>query len=75
MSNATLNNAKKGNFLTITQLPEGNIRSQLIRLGLLKGQNAECLERLPGGTIILQKHRQEIAIGSDLARQIDIYIH
>jgi ferrous iron transport protein A len=41
-------------------------------LGITIGSKVTCLVRLPGGTIILQKNRQEIAIGYDLAKKIKI---
>lgn len=68
----TLDEAKKGKQLTVLSLPEGNIKSQLIRLGITEGDSITCIERLPGGTMVLQKNRQEIAIGFDLARKIKI---
>lgn len=56
--------------MVIIEIPEGRSRAQLIRLGVVKGEFIRCLERLPGGTIVIQKHRQEIAIGMTLARSI-----
>jgi Fe2+ transport system protein FeoA len=34
----------------------------------------KCLERLPGGTIVLQKNRQQIALGHKLARQVVVLL-
>lgn len=65
-----LHEVDKGSRLVIIDIPEGRARSQLIRLGVVKGEFIRCLERLPGGTIVIQKHRQEIAIGVTLARTI-----
>jgi Fe2+ transport system protein FeoA len=65
-----LHEVKKGSRLVIVEIPEGQSRSKLIRLGVVKGEFVRCLERLPGGTIVIQKHRQEIAIGVTLARTI-----
>jgi Fe2+ transport system protein FeoA len=65
-----LHQVQKGSRLVIVDIPEGRSRSQLIRLGVVKGEFIKCLERLPGGTIVIQKHRQEIAIGVTLARTI-----
>jgi Fe2+ transport system protein FeoA len=65
-----LHQVQKGSRLVIVEIPEGRSRSQLIRLGVVKGEFIKCLERLPGGTIVIQKHRQEIAIGVTLARTI-----
>lgn len=68
--NNTLDKVKKGTFITIITLPTGVVKVQLIRIGITEGDKVFCLERLPGGTIILQKNRQEIAIGYELAKQI-----
>jgi Fe2+ transport system protein FeoA len=65
-----LHKVQKGSRLVIVEIPEGQSRSQLIRLGVVKGEFIRCLERLPGGTVVIQKHRQEIAIGVTLARTI-----
>ncbi len=74
MPNSTLDKAKKGKIVTIVNLPSGNIRSQLIRLGLTEGGTIKCLERLPGGTIVIQKNRQEIAVGYELAKKIKVIL-
>ena len=38
----------------------------------MKGEVVQCIERLPGGTIVIEKNRQEIAIGASLAKTIII---
>jgi len=65
-----LHQVKRGSRLIISEIPDGRAKAQLIRLGVVKGEFIRCLERLPGGTIVIQKHRQEIAIGVTLARSI-----
>jgi ferrous iron transport protein A len=65
-----LHKSKRGDYLKIFSLPEGTIRSQFIRVGIDVGVKVKCLERLLGGTIVLRKNRQEIAIGHALARRI-----
>ncbi len=74
MPNSTLDKAKKGTAVTIIKLPSGIIRVQLIRLGITEGDTIKCIERLPGGTIVVQKNRQEIAVGYDLAKKIKVII-
>ncbi|AFN75883.1 FeoA family protein [Melioribacter roseus P3M-2] len=74
MNNITLDKARKGNLITIVNLPGGEINAQLIRIGISEGETLACLQRLPGGTIILQKNRQEIAVGYDLAKNIKIIL-
>jgi len=75
MPNSTLDKIKKGIVVVISKLPSGDIKSQLIRLGITEGKRLKCIERLPGGTIVIQKGRQEIAIGSELAKRIKVTLH
>jgi ferrous iron transport protein A len=72
MGNDTLDKSKKGLFIIIMKLPDGNYKSQLIRMGISEGDKLKCLQRLPGGTVVVQKNRQEIAIGYDLAKKIKV---
>lgn len=72
MGNDTLDKSKKGISLKIVKLPDGTYKSQLIRLGISEGDTLQCLQRLPGGTVVVQKHRQEIAVGFDLAKKIKV---
>ena len=66
----SLNTIPKGSRVLIVKVPEGKGKSQLIRLGILKGEFIRCLERLPGGTVVIEKNRREIAIGMALAKSI-----
>ncbi|MFH0988693.1 MAG: FeoA family protein [bacterium] len=71
-----LDQVRKGSQVIIVELPQDKHQAKLIRLGLHKGQTIKCLEKLPGGTIIIQKSRQEIALGVSLARTILVaYTH
>jgi Fe2+ transport system protein FeoA len=65
-----LHTIQKGSRVLIIKVPEGKGKSQLIRLGILKGEFVRCIERLPGGTMVLEKNRREIAIGMSLAKSI-----
>ena len=60
--------------VVVLNLPEGELKSQFIRLGITEGSTVKIFERLPGGTVVLQKSRQEIAIGSELAGKIEVII-
>jgi Fe2+ transport system protein FeoA len=62
--------ARRGTAVRIVSVPEGRSRTQLIRLGIMKGEVVRCIERLPGGTVVIEKNRQEIAIGALLAKTI-----
>ncbi|MFI5253627.1 MAG: ferrous iron transport protein A [Bacteroidota bacterium] len=59
-----------GSWVKITSLPMDIIGARFIRLGITPGSKVKCIERLPGGTIVIQKKRQQIAIGHLLAKQI-----
>jgi ferrous iron transport protein A len=65
-----LNRIRKGHHFFIVQIPEGKNKAKLIRLGVIIGERLKCIERLPGGTIVIERRRQEIAIGVSLAHQI-----
>jgi Fe2+ transport system protein FeoA len=65
-----LHTISKGSRVLIMEVPEGKGKSQLIRLGILKGEFIRCLERLPGGTMVIEKNRREIALGMNLAKSI-----
>ena len=65
-----LHKIHKGSRVWIVKVPDGKAKSQLIRLGFSKGEFIRCLERLPGGTVVIEKNRREIAIGMSLAKSI-----
>ena len=68
----TLDKARRGVEVRIISLPQDEIRSQLVRLGLSEGSTVECLARLPLGPVVLRCKRQEIALGRALARRIHV---
>lgn len=72
MSDMKLSALRKGGRARIAMLPVGEIRSRFIRIGLMEGAEVSCLERLPGGTIVLVFHHQEVALSGDLASTIEV---
>ena len=52
------------------EIPQGVEGTRLIRLGMVRGALIKCLERLPGGTVVVGINRQEIAMGASLAKTI-----
>jgi ferrous iron transport protein A len=63
-----------GVWIRIHSLPQGLLRAQFIRFGVNEGERVRCIERLPGGTIVIQKNRQQIAIGHILANRIFVVV-
>lgn len=74
MIDSTLDRTRKGNLVVVLNLPHGELKSQFICLGITEGSMVKIYERLPGGTVVLQKNRQEIAVGSDLAKKIKVVV-
>src|SRR5258707_416593 len=64
----------KGDWVKIHSVPAGLIRAQFLRFGINEGERVLCIERLPGGTVVIKKNRQQIAIGHTLAKQILVVI-
>jgi Fe2+ transport system protein FeoA len=60
----------RGSRFIIVDIPDRQSRARLIRFGIVRGEAVHCLERLPGGTVVIQKDRQEIGIGTSLAKTI-----
>ena len=70
-----LTEAPRGRELEVVDVPAGRSREQLIRLGILTGHTIRCIQRLPGGTMLIEKNRQEIAIGVRLASSITVRLN
>lgn len=68
----TLDNVKKGQYIQILHMPQGDIRAQALRLGLCEGAQLQCVEALHGGPVVLCDSFQEIAVGHRIARQITV---
>lgn len=64
---------RRGERARIVSLPSDSVlRSQCIRLGLTAGATVSCAVRLPGGTVVVETGRQELALGRSLAESITI---
>ena len=66
----TLDKAKKGQIIMIKSIPDGLIRVQAIRFGINEGSVITCREIVPAGPVIVERQKQEIAIGRNLAKSI-----
>ena len=72
MVTKTLDQAKKGTFCTIKNIKAGEIRPQTIRFGLTEGQKVLCRAVIPAGPVVIKINQQELALGRNLAKQIEI---
>lgn len=65
-----LHKARPGQLLKIHSIPAGSEHAHFVRVGMHQGEYVHCLERLPGGTVVLKKNRQQLAVGHGLAKRI-----
>ncbi|APG28655.1 hypothetical protein A7E78_12925 [Syntrophotalea acetylenivorans] len=68
----SLNELKRGQSATITNVPDENLRIQLLRFGIINGSQVSCHCKLPFGPVVLKYGGQEIALGREIARQVTI---
>jgi Fe2+ transport system protein FeoA len=68
----TLDFINKGQKFHIIEIKDEDIRIQAIRLGIVEGTSLVCAEKIPGGPIIIRGRTQEIAVGRELAKEIEI---
>lgn len=61
-----------GSEVCIVSIPDGPAKLQLIRMGIMEGTRVLCHGKLPAGPVVLKCHRQEIAIGRQLAEGIEV---
>jgi Fe2+ transport system protein FeoA len=64
----TLEQAKVGERLIVREIIDPEMRMKAI--GVMKGAEVTCTEKLPYGPVIISKGRQELAVGRRLARRI-----
>ena len=60
-----------GQTVRLERVPDDDVRARLLRLGFLDGA-VECRHRLRKGPIVLRRNGTELALGADLAREIEI---
>jgi Fe2+ transport system protein FeoA len=65
-----LDEARKGQVIKITSIPNDLIRIQALRLGISEGAVIICRGVVPSGPVVVARNKQEIAIGRNLARTI-----
>ncbi|MDH3328906.1 MAG: ferrous iron transport protein A [Desulfobulbaceae bacterium] len=65
-----LSEVKKGQRVSIVAISDANIRTQFIRFGISEGSLIKCLEKIPFGPLMILHHRQEIAVGQEVAKNI-----
>lgn len=61
-----------GTRTRIAAIDDVNARRELTRLGFEEGADVEIVSRIPFGPIVLQRRHRQVAIGRELARQVQV---
>ncbi|HEY5516732.1 MAG TPA: ferrous iron transport protein A [Coriobacteriia bacterium] len=68
----TLADARAGQHFVVTGVGDAGARVTALRFGMAEGACVHCTARIPAGPIVLRSGRQEIAVGRELAKLIDV---
>ncbi|MGE5582126.1 MAG: FeoA family protein [Bacillota bacterium] len=68
----TLDQVKQGTFCVIKNIRANEIKAQTIRFGLTEGEKVLCRAVIPAGPVVVKINQQEIALGRNLAKRIEI---
>lgn len=68
----TLDKVRLGERVKIINIDDDRVREQASRMGIEEGEVFTCAGVIPAGPVVLSKHRQEIAVGRELARHISV---
>ena len=66
--------APKKSLLEVTSITDSKLTNDAMRFGIEVGENIQVINKLPGGPIIIQKNQQQIAIGRELAKAIEVKV-
>ncbi len=67
-----LSEINKDEVFKVMAVPDKEVRSQAIRLGVFEGAVLKCVYKIDKGPIILDNKGQEIAIGYNIANRITV---
>jgi len=67
-----LSDLRRGEWARVLNIPDDTLRVQLLRFGIHDGSRVRCHARLPFGPVVLRYGGQEIALGREVARSIEI---
>jgi len=63
---------RRGEWARVVRIPDESLRVQLLRFGIHDGSRVQCHARLPLGPVVLKSGGQEIALGRQVARCIEV---
>ena len=69
-----LEDAPKKSTLKIISIGQEKLSEDAMRFGIECGECVQIINKLPGGPIVIQKNQQQIAIGKELAKAIEVLV-
>ena len=69
-----LDSAPKKLILEIISINQEKLSEDAMRFGIECGECVQIINKLPGGPVVIQKNQQQIAIGRELAKAIEVKI-
>jgi len=67
-----LESAPNKSLLEIVSISNAKLLEDALRFGIEVGEEIQIVNKLPGGPIVIQKNEQQIAIGRELAKAIEV---
>ncbi|PLX82312.1 MAG: ferrous iron transport protein A [Desulfuromonas sp.] len=67
-----LSDLRRGQAATVADISDETLRVQLLRFGITAGCRVHCHTKLPLGPVVLRYGGQEIALGREIARQVQV---
>lgn len=67
----TLSDTSPAEQVELINIPDDEVRVRLLRLGFLDDP-VECCQQIRNGPVVLRHRGTEIALGKDLAQEIDV---
>lgn len=69
-----LESAPKKQLLEVISISQEKLSEDAMRFGIEAGECVQIVNKLPGGPIVIQRNQQQIAIGRELAKAIEVKI-
>lgn len=67
-----LTDAPNKSTLEVISISDEKLRNDALRFGVGEGEIFKIINKLPNGPIVIQKNEQQIAIGRELAKAIEV---
>lgn len=68
----TLDRVTKGQEVMIKSIKSKSARVYAYRFGINEGSRVVCVGKIKNGPVILRKNHQEVAIGYNVAKEIEV---